>query len=72
MLEVLDATGCGALLAGTACLPAAFQGAGSQMLDALDGTAVAELGTELGMRCGIAADGTELSGGDLIVAELGS
>ena len=71
MLEALDVTGCGILLAGTACPPAAFQVAGAQILDALDGTAVAELGTELGGRCGIAADGTELTVGDLIFTELG-
>lgn len=62
MLEFLDATACGALCTGTGCPPAAFQGAGAQILDALDGTAVTELGTELGGRCGIAAEGTELGG----------
>jgi hypothetical protein len=37
----------------------------------LEGTAVTELGTELGGRCGIAADETELFIGDAMDTEVG-
>ena len=58
---------------GIAFPPGAFggRGGGGHVSEALEGTAVTELGTELGGRGCMVTDETELDGGGPMFAELG-